>query len=199
VYVFVAFIFVIIFNIIMHLTYFIFGYFKFIKARELTSDEIRDIINSGISHHTTVAGKEGIMYKEMVKASKFLTAYSNHFRKCAFFFVNEYKEDASEKFNSNYKHKWNIIINNLTGEQIEKLRIRNYDKALMYMGDFEFLDINDVKYTELKKISISKFRYYLNIMLRSRPDEYVYKLLLAMVLAALVVSGFIVIIALIIF
>lgn len=125
----------------VNLTYFLFGFFPFIKARPLSGIDIENIKKYGICHKTSQKGLDGIKKDKTIKGTKGRKSYSTHYKNAAYFFANAYIEDG-EKFNWNPKYKYVIDIKNLSDNQIKQLRIRNYDKAIMHIGDFEMEDQN---------------------------------------------------------
>lgn len=135
--------------LIFFLAYYIFGYFDIIKARELSVGQREIIKKHGISHRTTESGYNGIKKDKVIYGSKFRKAYSNHFRKCVFFFAEGYKNNSNISFNVTNKLRYEIIIKDLTEEQINKLKIRTYDNTIMFQGDFELLINNKVEWHEL--------------------------------------------------
>lgn len=172
-----------------YLSYFIFGFFSFVKAKELSEDDVMEVRNHGISHKTSVKGKEGILADKMITGKRGHRAYSNHFRKTSFFFCNSYMQ-FGEKFNDNFKYKYMINIENLSDEQIRKMRIRDYDKALMYMGDFVFEAHNKVSVTKLNVPNYNffqKFLYILKALISIRPDKYIGCLLLSVLISVVLV------------
>jgi hypothetical protein len=161
--------------IVFYLSYFLFGFFGFITAKKLTNYDIEKVKEGGISHFTTIAGYKGITEKSIINASKFRKAYSNHFKKCVFLFANEYINEDAYKFNFNIKYSWKINISNLSENQIEKLKIRDYDKALMYQGNLFLEKENNITWTELESSKlrrIEKIRYMIKVMLTSKFDNY---------------------------
>jgi len=131
-------------------TYFIFGLFKPIKARNLTSDEKNFIMKNGITHKTSDKGKRGIQEKKEIYGTWGFKSYSNHFKKCVYFFSN-YQENEIARLLNGSKYKWEIHITELTDEQINNIKIRSYDKSILFDGDFKFESLNNIKYEKVAK------------------------------------------------
>lgn len=149
---------------------FIFSYFDIIKSKELTEDQKKMIELYGITHRTNNKGYCGIKKDNIIRKSKFLKSYSNHFKRCTFFFTEAYKDDVSIKFNVNSKCQYEVIIKKLSNEQMSKLRIRDFDKAVIYMGDFKFSPENIVIWnkildTKSKKSQSFKLEDLMNLII----------------------------------
>ena len=161
--------------LIMNLAYFIFGFFSFIKAKELGEEDIINIKKFGISHKTTSKGKVGIEKDEKIKGSIGRKSYSNHFKKAVYFFANAYMKKG-ESFNDNLKYEYILNIINLSDNQIKNMKKRTYDNAILYMGDFKFEECNEVKYKKIEKEKYNLFQkvlYYLKAFLSIRVDKYI--------------------------
>lgn len=161
--------------LIICLSYFIFGYLPFISARTLTSDELIDLKKYGIAHRTNTKGKDGIMKLSKIKGRRGRVAYSNHFKKSAYFFAVAYINHG-ESFNFSFKHHYEIRINELTDEQIKQIRIRDYDKALIFNGDFRFDDTNIITIIKLnnKEYSIiEKIYFTIKMFFSMKIDKYI--------------------------
>ena len=171
----------------IYLTYFIFGFFPFIKAKNLREDDILKIRQLGISHKTTSEGKAGIENDGKIKGSKFRKAYSNHFKRTAFFFANAYIKDG-EDINNNLKYEYTIKISNLSERQIQNFKIREYDKALMYNGDFtiEEQNIIQIEPIEREKYKVIDFiKFFVKSLCPTKMDKYMKGLLLSLSISGL--------------
>lgn len=172
------------------LAYFIFGFFPLVRGHGLSEEDIRLIRENGISHKTTAKGYEGIMRDRKIKGKAGRKAYSNHFMKAAYLFANAYFKEG-EEFNDNYKYEYIIYIRKLSDEQIEKIRIRDYDKALIAKGDFVFDLQNEIEKKALdhRRMNLwERIKYHMCGVKGSRKekDEYSKLLFLAMVFALII-------------
>lgn len=170
---------------IVHMQYFILGFFPFLSAKNISEMDVENIKKYGIIHKTTSKGKIGIEIEQKIKGSKGTKAYSTHFRKGAYFFASAYL-DAGESFNNNFKYEYKIIIENLTDKQIHNFLIRDYDKALIYQNDFVIDNQNIVKYEPIlcPKLSITeKLLLYLKHLQDIVVDKYVIAVLISTVLS----------------
>ena len=114
---------------------YIFGMMPSIKARDLTKNEKERIRKFGISHCTDDFGYEGIIRDKVINMSKGDQAYSNQYKPCVFFCIND-GVGAVEGINRNTKYTKKIVIKNLSQEQISEMKIRPCDEALLYQDDF---------------------------------------------------------------
>lgn len=69
-------------------------------------------------------------------------AYSNQYRPCVFFCIND-GEGAVEGVNKNTKYSKKIIIKSITDEQLDEMKIRRCDEAVHYLKDF---NLNEMEY-----------------------------------------------------
>lgn len=176
--------------ICVYLTYFIFGFFPFIKAQNLKEDDILKIRQLGISHKTTSKGKAGIVNDKKIKGSKFRKAYSNHFRRAVFFFANAYIKDG-EDVNDNFKYEYVVRISNLSEEQIKNLKIREYDKVLMYKGDFKIEEQNIIQIEPIereKNKKIEKIVFFVKGIFTMKSDKYQKGLYVSLLISVIALS-----------
>lgn len=184
--------------LIFQLGYFIFGFFSLVRGHELSEEDIRLINEKGISHKTTSKGYKGIRHDGKIKGRAGRKAYSNHFMKAAYLFANAYMEEG-EQFNENPKYEYMISVGNLSSIQIEKIRIRDWDKALIVKGDFIIEKQNTIEYKELKQCKMGfreKIRYRVHSIKNSCKEKDKYKSLLvrAMGLAFIIILAMMVIV-----
>lgn len=145
------------------------GLFPFLKARKLTDEDIMVLKEKGICHKTTTEGMKGIQKENTINGSKGVRAYSTLRKKSAFFFANAYIK-RGEVFNENLKYRQIVNITNLSDEQIKKMRIRLYDSAIIYLGDFKFEEKNQIEYIDMgrPKYSIGyKIKWIMKEVLKS--------------------------------
>lgn len=151
--------------------------YKMLEGRLLTEDELNIIKTNGISHCTTVKGLEGIKKDNCIHTSSKEKSYSNHNKPCVFFCINGIST-AEKGFNQNKKYKKKIIITNLTDSQIKQMKIREYDNAIMYEGNFTFAEENFVKCENIAEIEkyekSSKDMYYFSYLLNSYLPKVIY-------------------------
>ena len=125
------------------------------RANKLKKEDIEKIKANGISHNTSNENYKKIIESKMIRGRRGLNAYSNLFRKSAFFFLNERSDLEDEVYNGSRKFQKKIIIRKITDEQIRKMKIRRFDNSIIVCGDFYFCDSNEVISTEYNK---AKFR-----------------------------------------
>lgn len=138
------------------LSTFIFGLLPSIRARKLNKRDIEAIKQNGIIHKTTTKGKNGIMRDGVLKGCIGLGAYSNQFRKSAFFLIGGYLKKESEQYNDNKKYDYSIHITGVTDEQIKSMKIRRYDNTLIVCGDFVFCENNRISVEEIAETKNGK-------------------------------------------
>ena len=172
------------------LTLFIFGFFPFNRTRALTDDEKNKVREYGICHKTSQKGKEGIVALSKIKGGKWWMAYSNHFRKSAFFFANAYIQDG-EVFNDNPKYRYTIFIQRLTEEQLQNFKIRKHDKALIYNGDFMFDEVNQIRIDKIEKHKYRIVQILLLVLKSLLPSRFSIYLLLSCFLALVLLCPYI--------
>lgn len=166
-----------------YLSYVIMGLFKPFRACKLKDIDKQNIKLHGLIHKTTSKGKIGILRDQRVNGKAGVKAYSCQFRKTAFFFAKEYINIDSEEYNDNSKYDYEIHINNITDEQLEKMRIRSYDNAIMVLGD---LDIggNDVIVKEIPGNKQQKFKRFIGSNIKVLFTPFFWYLLLSCILSA---------------
>ena len=177
------------------LTCFIFGFCPIVKAQNLKEEDALKIRQFGISHKTTSKGKVGIKKDNKIKGSKFVKAYSTHFRKAVFFFANAYIKDG-EDFNNNLKYEYNIKISNLSEKQIQNFKIREYDKVLMYNGDIVIEEQNVIQIESIKKErnkKIDNIIYFVKGIFSNKIDQYVKELYVSLLKSLIVLIPLLVI------
>lgn len=163
-----------------------------LRVKKLSHEDKKALKETGISHKTTETGKNGICKDKMIRGTKGHKAYSNFHKKTAFFLANAYYS-RGEYFNDNLKYKYEVKITNLSDEQIENMRIRSYDSAIAYLGDFKFEKENHVEYIDLKRPQYSlweKFSWYAKATIKSfRPSRYLLSIIISTILAITVSYG----------
>lgn len=137
---------------------FVYGLFPSMRASKLTASDIMEIKTGGLLHKTNAKGADGILKSMVVKGRSGPVSYSNRFRKSSFFFISSYLDTNSEKFNFAFRHSKIVKINNITDEQIEKMKIRKHDKALIVCGDFHILDENTVEVIPIYETKRNKIK-----------------------------------------
>ena len=144
---------------------YIFGWLPAIRSCTLSREDIQNIKTYGISHCTTDKGYKAILKDGRIKASKWDKAYSNHYKPCVFFCINN-GPGAEEGFNRNNKYTKKIIITNLTDAHIANMTTRECDKSIHYQGDFSLtkdlqiqtVDLNIQKHrTPIKEVLLTFF------------------------------------------
>lgn len=113
-------------------------------ARELTALEKNMIRQNGIYHNTNKMNKEKIENNQVILASGWFKSYSTQGKHVAFFYICGMK--SKTRYDS--RHSERIVIKNLTNQQIDKMKTRDCDKAIMYLGDFHFLEDNQYYWTK---------------------------------------------------
>lgn len=113
-------------------------------AKELTTSEKNMIRQKGIYHNTTKKNRDRIQNSQVVLASGWFKSYSTQGKHAAFFYICGMKS----KTRYDRKHSERIVIKKLTDQQIEKMKIRDCDKAIMYLGDFHILEDNQYYWTK---------------------------------------------------
>lgn len=128
-----------------------YGLLPCMRADTLKNDDIDKIKANGISHNTSNENYKKIIESGMIMGHGGLSAYSNLFRKSAFFFLNEDSTLEDEVYNGSHKFQKKIVIKNISDEQISKMKIRHFDNSIIVCGDFYFSDTNEVTNVELNK------------------------------------------------
>lgn len=148
--IFIFIILLIIVILIIFLTYFIFGFFPFIKAKELSAKDLKILKNCGLLHKTSAKGYIGINKDCLIKGTKGRKSYSMHFIKAVYFFSIGHMNEEGETFNRNYKYKYMMKIENLTERQLNNMMIREHDNTIMYKGNFKFEKENIITWSEIE-------------------------------------------------
>ena len=162
------------------LTCFIFGFCPIVKAQNLKEEDALKIRQFGISHKTTSKGKVGIKKDNKIKGSKFANAYIKD----------------GEDFNNNLKYEYNIKISNLSEKQIQNFKIREYDKVLMYNGDFVIEEQNVIQIESIKKErnkKIDNIIYFVKGIFSNKIDQYVKELYVSLLKSLIVLIPLLVI------
>lgn len=102
----------------------------------LTQKEKSRIMQSGLVHFTDSENVNEIISSSMIKSSKHT--------KCVYFFQNEMILTDYIQYNKLENKKVKIIIENLSKDQINKLKIRYNDMAIVFFGDFCFSEDNNI-------------------------------------------------------
>lgn len=101
------------------------------------SKKNKEIISKfGLIHFTTEEAAQKIISTSLIKANRVYL--------CAYFFQNGIVSQDAISYN-NLESKRNIVeIMNLTEQQLNHLRIRYFDMAVIHFGDFHFSELNRV-------------------------------------------------------
>lgn len=94
---------------------------------------------NGIMHLTSLRSSDGIMNDKIMYRSR-----QPFYARGVYFFQNGSLSRDAIEYNKNRSSEVKIVIKNLTEEQIKKFRVRYYDMALFWRGDFTFDETNSV-------------------------------------------------------
>ena len=158
-----------------YVTYYIFGKQKNIAAKELSNTHKNKIKECGIIHYTKREYAEEIIKQGVFKPSNRIKSYSSGLKKSVHFFIASHYNDKSIEFNIINLDCY-IKITGLTENQLNNIKIRGFDKTLVYTGEFVIESenncfIEESKETKLKSKGIFKggcstYRIYIKTMLK---------------------------------
>ena len=146
--------------LLFHMTYFFWGLFPDMRARNLTENEIAAIKSSGLVHGTKDTNVENILRSKVFTGHGGWNSYSNHFRKTSFFYIMDFREDSRCSLSYSFSVSSFIRIRNITDEQIQHMKIRSYDKAVMVCGDFHICNENVIDVFKEEYNCVGKFKKF---------------------------------------
>lgn len=116
------------------------------KPHSLNTEQKKSVMERGLVHFTSEKAADLIMESSMLKERRG--------KKHTYFYLNVPIAPNYSKFNrlEGEKLSAKIIIENLTPEQIDKLKVRYYDLAISYPGNFYFLEENKV--SSIKQVQL---------------------------------------------
>ena len=114
----------------------------------------QEIETNGIIHYTFKENNIPITESGYIKA----VPVAITFKMRSYFFINNNINCFSVTSNHLKNHNTKIVIKNLTNEQLNKMRYRPFDKAVLYNKDFIFCEENiiDIIQINLPADDISK-------------------------------------------
>ncbi len=125
----------------------------------LSKKNKESISKFGLIHFTTEEAAQKIINTSLIKANRVYL--------CAYFFQNGIVSQDAISYN-NLESKRNIVeIMNLTNEQLNHLRIRYFDMAVIHFGDFHISESNQVSIQTNPNITLlqTNLRFVRNIAL----------------------------------